>query len=269
MCYWNTTEYRIIPISGYQVLRNCPGCGCRAAYESTGSFRVNANGKRIDVWLIYRCKSCGHTYNLTIYERVKPEDIPGEEYRRFLENDGETALRYGMDKGVFARNRAEIDWEHVAYEIRPMEARESLESRERLENRESLESRERPQSQENPESRIDRQGRQDALRHNRTGSSLLTIHNPWGLKIRTDKAVAEICQVSRSKVRQLVKEGKLELPQDYVGSRIVLELGRTGWTDWPGQMGQAGPDGLSGRKNPENDTACMGRHRKEEDEEKK
>jgi hypothetical protein len=57
------------------------------------------------------------------------------------------------------------------------------------------------------------------------GSSLLTIHNPWGLKIRTDKAVAEICQVSRSKVRQLIKEGKLELPQDYVGSRIVLELG--------------------------------------------
>lgn len=36
----------------------------------------------------------------------------------------------------------------------------------------------------------------------------------------------EICQISRSKVRQLVKEGKLELPQDYVGSRIVLELGR-------------------------------------------
>mgnify|MGYP001041365889 FL=1 len=67
MCYWNTTEYRIIPISGYQVLRNCPGCGCRAAYESTGSFRVNANGKRIDVWLIFRCKSCGRTYSLAIF----------------------------------------------------------------------------------------------------------------------------------------------------------------------------------------------------------
>ena len=157
MCYLNTTEYRIIPISGYQVLRNCPGCGCRAAYESTGSFRVNANGKRIDVWLIYRCKSCGHTYNLAIYERVKPEDIPGEEYRRFLENDGETALRYGMDKGIFTKNRAEIDWEHVAYEIRPMEVRENPESRER------------PQSQENPEGRIG-QGRQDALRQDRTGA---------------------------------------------------------------------------------------------------
>ena len=143
---------------------------------------------------------------------MKPEDIPGEEYRRFLENDGETALRYGMDKGIFTKNRAEIDREHVAYEILPMEVRENPESRER------------PQSQENPEGRIG-QGRQDALRQDRRGSSLLTIHNPWGLKIRTDKAVAEICQVSRSKVRQLVKEGKLELPQDYVGSRIVLELG--------------------------------------------
>lgn len=212
MCYLNTTEYRISPTSGYQVLRNCSGCGCKAAYESTGSFRVNANGKRIDVWLIYRCGSCGHTYNLAIYDRVKPEDIPGEEYRRFLENDGETALRYGMDKGIFTKNRAEIDWEHVAYGILPMEVRENPESRER------------PQSQENSEGRIG-QGRQDALRQDRTGSSLLTIYNPWGLKIRTDKAVAEICQVSRSKVRQLIKEGKLELPQDYVGSRIVLELG--------------------------------------------
>ena len=157
MCYLNTTEYRISPTSGYQVLRNCSGCGCKAAYESTGSFRVNANGKRIDVWLIYRCGSCGHTYNLAIYDRVKPEDIPGEEYRRFLENDGETALRYGMDKGIFTKNRAEIDWEHVAYGILPMEVRENPESRER------------PQSQENSEGRIG-QGRQDALRQDRTGA---------------------------------------------------------------------------------------------------
>lgn len=205
MCYLNTTEYKFIPSSGYRILRMCPGCGCRTAYESTGSFRVNANGKRIDVWLIYRCGKCGHTYNLTIYERVKPEEIPAPEYCRFLENHEETALRYGTDKGIFVKNRVEIDWEHVAYEIMPVEEGE------RWEGYRSEGSRGKQISQENC---------------GNEGSVLLIIHNPWGLKIRTDKAVAEICNISRSKVRQLVKEGKLELPQDYVGRRIVLEIGR-------------------------------------------
>ncbi|WP_322169633.1 DUF1062 domain-containing protein [Acutalibacter caecimuris] len=26
-----------------------------------GKFRVNANGRRLDVWLIYRCEKCGHS----------------------------------------------------------------------------------------------------------------------------------------------------------------------------------------------------------------
>ena len=97
MCYLNTTEYRIIPTSGYQVLRNCSGCGCKAAYESTGSFRVNANGKRIDVWLIYRCERCRHTLKVPIYERVSPQKIPPELYEKFLANDEELAARYGAD----------------------------------------------------------------------------------------------------------------------------------------------------------------------------
>lgn len=194
MCYWNKTEYRIIPTSSYQILRGCPGCGCRTAYVSTGNFRVNANGRRIDIWLVYQCGKCRHTYNLAIYERVRPEDIPGEEYGRFLENDGETALRYGTDKSVFARNRAEIDWECAAYEIMPIKEEREL------------------------------TGGQEDSRQKPGGGSTLVIDNPFELKIRTDKAVAQIAHLSRSRVRQLVKDGMLEIAQDYVGRRAVVEL---------------------------------------------
>ena len=121
MCYFEKTEYRIRPVSGYKILRGCPGCGGRSVYGSTGNFRVNANGRQVDVWLIYQCEKCGHTYNLAIYERVRPKEIPGEEYRSFLENDGQAALRWGTDKGVFARNRAEIDWEDISYEVIPVD----------------------------------------------------------------------------------------------------------------------------------------------------
>lgn len=52
---------------------------------------VNANGNRVDVWLIYRCKKCKHSWNLTIYERKKPAKIAPQEYELFMENDAELA----------------------------------------------------------------------------------------------------------------------------------------------------------------------------------
>lgn len=64
---------------------------------NSGKFRVNANGKNVDVWLIYRCKKCKHSWNLTIYERIKPGKIPVELFEAFLENEDETAGNYGRD----------------------------------------------------------------------------------------------------------------------------------------------------------------------------
>ena len=35
-------------------------------FFNSGKFRVNANGNRIDIWLIYWCKKCKHSWNLSI-----------------------------------------------------------------------------------------------------------------------------------------------------------------------------------------------------------
>ncbi len=90
------------------VYHRCGGCGKKQEFLNSGKFRVNANGNRIDVWLIYRCKKCKHSWNLTVYERLRPSQIDPEEYGRFLENDAALALQYGKDIGFLKRNRAEL-----------------------------------------------------------------------------------------------------------------------------------------------------------------
>ncbi|MGN1025845.1 MAG: DUF1062 domain-containing protein [Faecousia sp.] len=94
--------------AGITVFHRCGGCGKKQAFVNTGKFRVNANGNRVDVWLIYRCGKCKHTWNLTVYERRNPGRIPAEEYERFLENDPELAAAYGKDIAFLKRNAAEL-----------------------------------------------------------------------------------------------------------------------------------------------------------------
>lgn len=83
----------------YAILRRCGGCGKKMAFVCSGKFRVNANGRRLDVWLIYRCERCGRTLNVPIYERVPPERLSPEIYEGFLENDRELAMEYAGDRG--------------------------------------------------------------------------------------------------------------------------------------------------------------------------
>ena len=69
---------------------------------------MNANGNRVDVWLIYRCKNCKHSWNLAIYERMRPSKIKKDDYELFMENDYELALKYGNDIDFLKRNNAEF-----------------------------------------------------------------------------------------------------------------------------------------------------------------
>lgn len=78
-------------------------------FINSQKFRVNANGNCVDVWLIYRCKKCKHSWNLTIYERMKPSKISRDEYELFMENDIDLAVKYGNDKYFLKRNNAEFN----------------------------------------------------------------------------------------------------------------------------------------------------------------
>lgn len=91
-----------------KIWHRCSGCGKKKHFINTGKFRVNANGNRVDVWLIYQCEKCKHTLNLTVYERKRPGQISQEEYDLFLDNDEKLAMEYGNDIGFLKRNKVEF-----------------------------------------------------------------------------------------------------------------------------------------------------------------
>jgi hypothetical protein len=110
MSYSGRYEYSLTPKESFKIIRKCSGCGKKSIYINSNKFRVNANGNRIDVWLIYQCYKCKHTYNLTIYERLRKDSLSIDLYTGFMENDEELAKEYGKDKSLFIKNKAEIDW---------------------------------------------------------------------------------------------------------------------------------------------------------------
>lgn len=108
MSYLNKNEYSTISNESFKVIRKCSGCGKKSIFINSNKFRVNANGNRIDVWLIYHCRKCKHTYNLTIYERLRKDALSFELYTGFMENDEKLTKTYGTDKSLFVKNKAEI-----------------------------------------------------------------------------------------------------------------------------------------------------------------
>lgn len=45
------------------------------AFKSSGKIRLNANGRKLDAWLIYKCVTCEKTWNRPIFERQNIRDI--------------------------------------------------------------------------------------------------------------------------------------------------------------------------------------------------
>ena len=56
------------------LIKKCSHCDSDRFYCSD-KFRMNAQKKNIDVWLIYRCVKCDNTCNLTLLSRSKPDLI--------------------------------------------------------------------------------------------------------------------------------------------------------------------------------------------------
>lgn len=100
-------RWKIIPDAIPRVRRNCPKCKEKREFINSMKFRVNANGKNLDVWLIYRCEKCSATWNLAVYERCMVNEIPVKEYEGFLRNDCRLAEYFGSKGDLFAKNKAE------------------------------------------------------------------------------------------------------------------------------------------------------------------
>lgn len=77
--------------------RSCRGCRTISAFASTGKFRLNANGSRLDAWLIYRCRACGTRWNRPLFERRHVKSISRRQLRALQENDPVLAERLARE----------------------------------------------------------------------------------------------------------------------------------------------------------------------------
>jgi hypothetical protein len=90
-------HWAITPEIAPQPLINCNRCGSVKAYRCSGKFRVNANGKRIDAWLIYRCIDCDNSWNFGILERCNRRDIEPVLLQALENNDPGLVRRHAFD----------------------------------------------------------------------------------------------------------------------------------------------------------------------------
>ncbi|MEL5957203.1 DUF1062 domain-containing protein [Streptomyces sp. CLV115] len=99
----------VIPTCLPVVLRRCHTCPSER-FRANGKFRVNANHKLIDVWLLVLCTSCGETAKLTVLERVNVRSVQPELLDRLHGNDVGLAAELLQDPVVQRRNRIALDW---------------------------------------------------------------------------------------------------------------------------------------------------------------
>lgn len=103
------TQWRVRPTALPTIRRRCRSCPS-TEYRTQGKFRVNANHKLLDVWLLALCARCGETIKLAVLERTHVRSIDPETLSGFHENDASLAARLLTDPQLPHRNDVALDW---------------------------------------------------------------------------------------------------------------------------------------------------------------
>jgi hypothetical protein len=90
-------KWTIVPQKPPQPLLHCNRCNGTKNFRTSEKIRVNANGKRVDAWLIYKCTSCDSTWNRPILERRHVRSIDPLFLTALRANDPKLARRIAFD----------------------------------------------------------------------------------------------------------------------------------------------------------------------------
>lgn len=101
-------RWQVRLVSAPPVLKYCKKCTRKTEFISSDLFRVNAQKRSLDVWLIYKCRQCDTTWNAEVFSRVNPQSIKPELLEGFHSNDQGLANRYAADPGFLRKNGAEL-----------------------------------------------------------------------------------------------------------------------------------------------------------------
>lgn len=186
MSYLKKYQWELVPENLPIVKRNCPKCNQKSHYINSGKFRVNANKNNLDIWLIYQCEKCKSTWNMTIYERIKPNDINKYEYEKFLSNDKELAREYAFNLSVYNKNKAEVILEDLNYKL------------------------------------IQRKLEAYYIKENEL---VIEIICKYSIEIRVDKLLSDKLGLSRSKIKDMHRKGVIFIDDDKNSLNIKVRDG--------------------------------------------
>ncbi|MFJ5806314.1 DUF1062 domain-containing protein [Streptomyces sp. NPDC093093] len=102
----------VVPTCLPIVLRRCHRCAS-GRFRANGKFRVNANHKLLDVWLLALCTACGDTTRITVLERVNVRSVQAELLNLMHDNDPGLAAELLQDPVVRRRNHIALDWDNA------------------------------------------------------------------------------------------------------------------------------------------------------------
>lgn len=87
-------QWTVLSAETLRIERQCARCGRITPFVSTDRFRLNANGSRLDAWLIYMCRVCGNRWNRTLFERRPVRSLPPETIDALQKNDAGLARSF-------------------------------------------------------------------------------------------------------------------------------------------------------------------------------
>ncbi|MEV4813280.1 DUF1062 domain-containing protein [Micromonospora avicenniae] len=103
-------NWMVVPTCLPLVRRRCHSCASEH-FRASGKFRVNANHKLLDAWLLVLCAGCGETAKLTILERMNVRSVRPELLDRLHDNDPGLTAELLQDPILQRRNRIALDWD--------------------------------------------------------------------------------------------------------------------------------------------------------------
>ncbi|MGF1629247.1 MAG: DUF1062 domain-containing protein [Kiloniellaceae bacterium] len=101
--------WTIVPRFTPQPWLICSRCARVRAFRSSQKFRINANGRRLDAWLIYKCTSCDNTWNRPVLERRHIGSVDPRHLVALQMNDPLLARRLAFDLGDLRQKVARIE----------------------------------------------------------------------------------------------------------------------------------------------------------------
>jgi hypothetical protein len=91
------------------IVRTCVSCRSTRHHPS-GKFRVNANGKLLDVWMLICCELCGRTSKIPVHERTHVQALEHERLLMFENNDPAMVRHLAMDAALAGKAAYRLDW---------------------------------------------------------------------------------------------------------------------------------------------------------------